>query len=449
MPHRNPLVPGLLLVLLPVAAAAADGNWPSFRGPGAAGVLDGAELTLDWDGPSGRNVKWKTAIPGLGHSCPVTWGDQVFITTAVSDADQAGIKHGLYGEVQPVQDDSRHAWKVLCLDRRDGRLLWERTAREGVPKIKRHTKATHANSTCATDGRYVVACFGSEGLYCYGLDGKLAWKTDLGLLDAGWYVAPENQWEYGSSPIIWKDRVFVQCDVVKGSFLAAFDLKDGHELWRTPRQDVPTWSTPTVYEGSKRAELIVNGMKHMGGYDPLTGRELWRLSGGSDIPVPTPFVAHDLIFLANSHGPPTPVFAVKAGSANGDISLTAEATSSEHVAWSKMGIASYIPTPLVYGDHLYILRDNGILQCLEARTGTSIYKKRLGQGQSAVTASPVAADGCLFCTTEDGDVYVVRCGPEYELLATNKLGEVCLATPAITKGMLIFRTTGHLLGIGH
>lgn len=441
----------VLLVLTSAAlttTSLAD-NWPSFRGPGATGVLDGANLPNEWDGPSGKNIKWKTAIPGLGHSCPITWGDKVFITTAVSDADTAGIKHGLYGDVKPVMDASKHAWKVLCLNRLDGKVLWEQTAIEGVPKIKRHTKATHANSTCATDGQHVVAFFGSEGLYCYDLAGKLLWKQDLGVLDAGWYTAPDNQWEYGSSPIIWKELVIVQCDVVKDSFLAAFDVKNGREVWRTPRSDVPTWSSPTVHESKARSELVVNGMKHMGGYDPRTGKELWKLGGGSDIPVPTPFVAHDLIFLANSHGPPTPVFAVKAGVASGDISLAGDATSSASIAWSRKGMASYIPTPLVYGDHLYILRDNGIVQCANAKTGESIYKKRLGQGQSAVTASPVAADGRLYCTTEDGDVYVVKCGAEFELLATNKMGEVCLATPAISPGVLLIRTTGHLFGIGN
>ncbi len=447
MPRANRRF-ALLIPLLPVSLCLADANWPSFRGPRATGVLDGADLPLEWDGPSGRNIRWKTPIPGLGHSCPIAWGDKVFLATAISDADKAGIKHGLYGDVAPVKDESPHAWKVLCLNRLDGTLIWEATACQGVPKIKRHTKATHANSTCATDGQNVVACFGSEGLYCFDLDGKLRWKADLGLLNAGWYVAPDNQWEYGSSPVIWKNLVIVQCDVVSDSFLAAFDLRDGRQVWRTTRDDVPTWSTPTVHDSAARSELLVNGMKHMGAYDPLTGKELWRLSGGSDIPVPTPFVAHGLIFFANSHGPPTPVFAVKAGSASGDISLDGEATSNASIAWSRKGMASYIPTPLVYGEHLYILRDNGILQCANARTGESIYKKRLGQGQSAVTASPVAADGRLYCTTEDGDVYVVKCGPQFEVLATNKMGDVCLATPAITRGLLLVRTTGFLFGIG-
>ena len=196
----------VLLTSLSTLAGEADGNWPSFRGPDASGIARGAKTPVHWDVESGKNVLWKTAIPGLGHSSPVVWGDRVFVTTAISGQDDPELKVGLYGNVDPVEDDTVHKFIVLCIDKRTGKVLWERTAFEGVPKVKRHTKASHANSTPVTDGKRVIAFFGSEGLYCYDMDGKLLWKKDLGVLDAGWFRAPEAQWGYGSSPVIHGDR---------------------------------------------------------------------------------------------------------------------------------------------------------------------------------------------------------------------------------------------------
>jgi outer membrane protein assembly factor BamB len=316
-----------------------------------------------------------------------------------------------------------------------------------VPKIKRHPKSTHANSTPATDGVHLVVFLGSEGLYCYDLCGNLLWKRDLGVLDSGFYRSPEAQWGFASSPIIYRNMVIVQCDVQENSFLAAFNVCNGRELWRVPRQDVPTWSTPTVYEGGIRPELIVNGYRHAGGYDPWTGRELWRLSGGGDIPVPTPLVAHGLMFLSSAHGRQRPLCAVRVG-ATGDIEPGVDGTSVDHIAWYKQQEGIYIQTPIVYGEHLYACRNNGVLNCYEARTGERLYRERLGRGGTGFTASPVAADGKLYFTSEDGDVYVVRAGPRFELLATNRIAEVCMATPAISDGMILVRAKSHVYGIG-
>ena len=194
--------------------------------------------------------------------------------------------------IDSVDDDSVHRFKVYALDKRSGEILWERTAYEGVPKIKRHTKASHANSTPATDGKHVVAFFGSEGLYVYDIEGNLKWKRDLGVLDAGFFRVPEAQWEFGSSPIIHDGAVIVQCDVQEGSFLAALDLRDGSVMWKVDRRDVPTWSTPTVVETEGRKQVVVNGWKHIGSYDFRTGEELWRMAGLGDIPVPTPIFGH-------------------------------------------------------------------------------------------------------------------------------------------------------------
>lgn len=423
-----------------------SGNWPSFRGPSAAGVADGFPAPVSWNVEASKGVRWKTPIPGLGHSSPIVWGDRVFITSAISGRADAKLKVGLYGDIAPVEDDTSHAYMVYCLDKKTGKILWERTAYKGVPKVKRHTKSTHANPTMATDGNHVIASFGSEGLYCYDPSGRLLWKKDLGVLDSGFYMVPGAQWGFASSPIIDDGKIYVQCDVQKDSFLAALDVKDGHEIWRTKRDDVPTWSTPAVCKAGNRKILIVNGYKHIGGYDAASGKEVWRLIGGGDIPVPTPIIAGDLIFITNAHGRMAPIYAIKT-TANGDISLTGDQTSNDNIVWFKHREGGYMQTPLVYGDYLYVCRDNGVLNCYAVKTGQSIYNERLGTGRTGFTASGVAADGKLYYTSEEGEIYVVKAGPNFELLATNSMGEICMATPAISEGSLIFRTQSHVVAV--
>jgi outer membrane protein assembly factor BamB len=429
-----------------VAGDPSGVQWPGFRGPNASGVADGFPTPTTWSVAGGENIRWKTPIPGLGHSSPAIWGDRVFVTTAVGGEKDSALRVGLYGDIAPVAEDAEHSWRILCLDKKTGKILWDREATRGLPKVKRHPKATHANSTPATDGRYVVAFFGSEGLYCYTVEGELVWKKGFGVLDSGYYAVPAAQWGFGSSPVIHQDMVIVECDVEKDSFLTALNIKDGSVLWRTPRDEVPTWGTPTVHVGADRQQVIVNGYKHLGGYELTTGKELWKMKGGGDIPVPTPVVAHDLIFITNAHGSAAPVYAVRT-SATGEIAVSEAEPSNAHVAWSNLKIGNYMQTPLVYGDLLYCCRDSGILACYDARTGEKKYRERLAEGVG-FTASPVAADGKLYFTSEEGDVYVVQAGPEYKLLATNKMGEICMATPAVSEGNLFFRTQGHVVAIG-
>jgi outer membrane protein assembly factor BamB len=278
------------------------------------------------------------------------------------------------------------------------------------------------------------------------MKGKLLWKKDLGVLDSGFYMVPSAQWGFGSSPIIFEDKVFLQCDVQKDSFVAAFNIKDGSEIWRTPRQEVPTWGSPTVYRSGGRTLLLLNGYKHIGGYDAATGKEIWRLQGGGDIPVPTPIVAHDLVFITNSHGRMAPIYAIRLD-ATGDISLGENATSNKYVAWSVPRDGAYMITPLIYGDYLYSSKNNGVLFCFEAKTGKRVYQERLGDGTTGFTASPVAAAGKLYYSSEDGDIYVIKAGPKFEVLAKNDMGEICMATPAISEGTLFFRTQGHVVAI--
>ena len=421
-------------------------NWPSFRGARAAGVAEGHAAPTKWNAEKGENILWKVPIPGLSVASPIVWRDRVFVVTAVSsDPQNETFRHGLYGDVEPHADTSRHAWKVYALDTKTGKVIWERVAHEGVPKTKRHPKSSQASSTPVTDGRHIVALFGSEGLYTYDWNGKLLWKKDLGLLNAGWFYDPDYEWGTASSPIIYKDMVIVQCDIQQNSFVAAFDLKDGKQIWRTNRDEIPSWGTPTIYEGKDRAELITHATKFIRAYDPMTGKELWRLGPNSEVTAPTPIVAHDLIYVTNGYRGIQPIYAIRPGG-TGDLTLKGDARSSDHIAWSTKQGGPYMPTPVVYGDHFYTTSNSGVLTVYNAKTGERVYQQRIGKG-GAYSTSVVAADGKVYFTSEDGEIFVVKAGPTYELLATNPMGEVLMATPAISDGTIFVRGLKHLYAI--
>jgi outer membrane protein assembly factor BamB len=429
------------------SAPRAGADWPQFRGFNAEGIAEGFPTPIEWSIAQNKNVRWKTTIPGLGLSSPVIWGNLLCVTSAISGQKGAGIKAGLYGDIDSVNDTTTHEWRVFCLDKNIGSMVWQHTTYTGVPKIKRHMKSTHANSTLATDGEHLIAFFGSEGLYAYDLKGKLIWKKDLGTLDAGYYEVPEAQWETGSSPIIHQGVVVVQADVQNGSFLATFDVSTGRELWRVTRDDVPTWSTPTVHTIEGQTQIIVNGMRHAGAYDIKTGKEIWRLRGGGDIPVPTPVVHEGLIYITSAHGAAAPVQAIRA-TASGDVSLADGATNNRWVAWSQPREGAYMSTPLVYGGLVYVVKFNGVLSAFDALTGERKFQERLAGGTSAFTASPVASDGKIYFANDDGQVFVVKAGPKYEQLALNDMGGPVLATPAISEGRLFFRTSSQIVAVG-
>jgi len=447
--HDHRFLTPWIACLVVSAAVAEQENWPCFRGGQASGVSECTNVPVTWDAEKGENIKWKTRINGLAHSSPIVWGERVYLTSAVSENEDPYLRIGMYGESPDHPEEIVHDFNLYCLDKRTGDVVWTRTAYSGIPKVKRHIKSSHANATPSTDGKHIVAFFGSEGLYCYDMGGKLIWKKDLGRLNSCSWGSAEIQWGFASSPTIHGDMVIVQCDVFDQSFIAAFNIDTGQELWRTLREEAPTWGTPTIVEHGDRTQVVANGWKHIGGYDVADGSEIWRMKGGGDIPVPTPVMGHGLIFITNAHGPMMPIYAIRLD-AEGDITLAEGETSNAGVAWMLSRRGAYMPTPIVVGDHLYICGDLGILACYEARTGKKIYRKRLGKARrDTFTASPVAADGKLYFTSEQGDVYVVRAGAEYELLATNNMDGDCLATPAVSDGLLLVRTSKHLYGIAH
>ncbi|MBC7931614.1 MAG: PQQ-binding-like beta-propeller repeat protein [Rubrivivax sp.] len=430
-----------LLLCLPATARAQ--NWPQFRGSNASGVAEGRKTPLNWDATKSLGVVWKTPIPGLSHASPVVWNDRVFIVTAVGDDPNPTYVPKDRG-ISLARDEVKHSWRIYALDKKTGRVIWQQMAHEGIPRARRHIKATQANSTPVTDGSTVVALLGSEGLYAYDFKGKLLWKQDLGVLNPGLWDDKNSSWGHGSSPVIHKNLVIVQADGHKQSFIAAYDLKTGKQAWRVERGEITSWSTPTVVEAGGRAELVANGSRFIRGYDPQTGKELWRFSDSdTQVKQQAPVVAHGLVYVAGGYPPGRGMYAFRPG-AGGDISLKPGEQTNAHLAWRTDKGSPYTTTPIVYGDLLYTLSDAGVLSAFEAKTGKFIYQERL---PSSFTASPIAADGKLYLSSEDGEVFVVKAGPKFELLATNPVGEPLMATPAISDGMLFLRAHKHVYAV--
>lgn len=441
----------LFLLCVPDVGASRDpdADWRGFRGTDGSGIANGEQTAVRWDAtdPDDRAVAWKTRVPGLGHSCPIVVGDKLFLATAVPDDDaETELQVGRGGNIDAATDQSEHTWLILCFNRHTGEQLWQQTAHTGVPQTTRHTKSSHANTTLVASGDNLVAFLGSEGLYCFDLDGELRWQQDLGVIDVTW---ADIGWGYSSSPAVADNRIVLVCDAPDDPFVVALDLKDGTEIWRTSRQDdcKGSWGSPLIHSSPDRTQVVVNGWPWIVSYDLASGEELWRIKGGGDIPVPTPFVAHDNIYLTNAHGGKSPIIAVRT-SATGNLSdtETTEQAEAAGLAWRLERGGSYMSTPIVVGDYIYFATTNGVFRCFHALTGEKMYEKRLGSG-AYVVSSLVAANDRIYCPSEDGTVYVIAAGPEYRLLAKNRLGDPCLATPAIAGGMLYFRTARSLLAI--
>lgn len=423
-----------------------ENQWPQFRGPYASGILESKNIPVKWDINTGENIKWSIDIPGLGHSSPVIWEDKIFITTAVNTMGEDSLKIGLYGNIENVQDESVLEFRLICINKYTGEILWNKLSHKGVPKTKRHTKASHADPSPATNGQYVVAFFGSEGMYCYDMEGNLKWTRDFGLLNVGYYYAPQIDWSYSGSPIIHYNKVIFQCDYIGDSFLTVLDLTTGDEIWKSTREDVPTWSTPNLYVKGDNKQIVVNGYKHIGGYDFESGEEIWKINGGGDIPVPTPVFGKDLIFIHNAHGKLSPIYAIRPN-AKGDISLEVNDTTNDYIAWSIKRGGAYIPTALAYGDYFYnMVGWGGKITCYEANTGKVMYTEKIPDSRG-ISASGIASNGNLYYSAEQGDVFVVKAGPKFEVIAQNPLNDIIMATPAISEDVIYFRTQHHMIAV--
>lgn len=437
MPSRR----AWLLSTLPVLAA----DWPTFRGPGHLGLAPG-KLPTEWNcdpahGPD-KNIAWKTPLPGTGHASPILLGDKIYLLAAESeDPANRALKLGYYGDIKPADDNGLQTWFLLCLDRRTGRELFRKPFRKQKPGSVRHPMSTHANSTLASDGAHLVAALGADGLHCFDKNGKVLWQVELGPLRMGMYGAA---WGSAGSAAIWKDRVFLTCDDVDDPFFAAYSLKSGKQLYRVSRKGISerSWATPFVLPHPEGAQVIANGFPWIVAYSASTGEVIWRMKGGGDVPVPTPFTANGLLYITNGHGGKTPVYAIRP-TAKGDI------TGTEHVAWTAEQGGAYLSTPVVYQGNIYLANFNGIIRCFDAVTGRKHYEQRLGGGSNAVAvaASLVAGDGKVYVPTQDGDMLVLAAGNEFKVLAKNAMGAGLMATPAISGETLYVRTATQLVAV--
>lgn len=429
---------------------ANQAHWPQFRGPGCRGVAPpDARLPDRWsleEGSAGReNVQWFTAIPGRGWSCPIAWGERIYLTTAVAEDELESPKPGLYfGGNRPTPPDTTIRWLVLCLDAASGEQLWEREVAAGPAASGIHRKNSFASETPVTDGRRVWACFGNVGLFCLdAATGDVIWEQPLAPLFTrfGWGPA--------ASPAVHDGRVYLVRDSEEGSVLVAYDAETGGQLWEVSREEGSNWSSPYVWVNDLRTEIVTPGSDKTRAYD-LDGKLLYELEGASSITIATPYEAGGLLFVSSGYvlSPRKPLWALRPGG-EGNITLAEGQTANEAIAWSRPDIAPYNPTTLVYDGLLYVLGDRGMLACYDATTGEEIYsRKRLPEGQ-AFTASPWAYNGLVFCANEYGETFVVRAGREFELLHVNLLGEddMIMASPAIADGRLLLRSSRGLYGL--
>jgi outer membrane protein assembly factor BamB len=426
--HRVRLF-AVLIASYPVASVPGADNWVQFRGA-AAGVSEGRNLPEIW-GPT-KNVGWTADVPGRGWSSPVVWGDRVFLTAVVTDGKFEDAKKGLYfggDRTKPATD--LHHWMVFCFDLQTGKKLWQNEAHRAAPSGPVHLKNTYASETPVTDGQRLYAYFGNVGLFCYDLDGRQVWSQKWAS------VRTRSGWGTAASPALHGDRIFIVNDNEEKSFLLALDARTGKQLWRVERDEKSNWATPFVWENEARTELVTSGTNRVRSYD-LDGKLLWELGGMSSITIPTPFAAHGLLYVCSGYilDKKKPLLAIRPG-ATGDITPEGDG-GSKYVAWQLKSAGPYNPTPLVYGDYLYVLYDMGLLSCYDARTGKPLYEKERLGGQ--FTASPWAYGGKVFCLSEDGETHVIEAGPKFKRLSKNALDEMCMATPAAVRGKLLVRT---------
>jgi outer membrane protein assembly factor BamB len=385
--------------------------WTRWRGPSGQGLVTTGKYTDKWSPTAG--VKWKVPVPGRGHSSPIIWGDHIFLTTAREDGAKLSM---------------------LAFSRSTGKPLWETfVPTDSIEHV--YPKNSRASATAITDGKFVYASFGTHGLAAFDFKGKLAWHTPVGQLN--------NYHGSAGSPILYKDRIFIYQDH-KGSnttkpFVAAYDKATGKQIWKTDRVEMTGWGTPVVIRAGDHDELIVSSMRKVYGYNPDNGKELWTVSGLTVEVIPTPVVAGGLVICSSGRQGPT--IAIRPGG-SGDVTQT-------HVAWTSPKGSPFVPSGVVVDGILYMVNDiQSILTAHDVKTGEVLYQGRLGEAKKeGFSASPIAHNGKLFFTNDDGETFVLQAGREFKLLHVNQLGEQTLASPALVDGRWYFRTAGHLLAI--
>ncbi len=424
-----------------VPTAGVDDHWPQWRGPEGLGVAAGTKYAEEWT--LEKNIAWKTPVEGRGHSSPVTWGNHLFLTTSIrgGPSGHTAPDHLGYnmqpGYRNPDSEEADHSYtlKVLAYDTRDGKLLWERTAYEGVMWDDRHRKNTYASNTVVTDGKLLYAFFEAPGIYAYDFDGRQVWKASLGNIAKGG-MGP------GTSPLLFENLVILQVDqeMGAGSAIVALDKRTGKQVWRTERTTRRTWGTPLIVRTPTRVELTATGAEMIAAYDPRTGKELWRaLPGLQNHPIPSTVAGHGLVFFSAGY-PGKRVLAVRPGR-DGDLSGT------DAVAWRYDKGTSYVASPVLHGNYLYLMTDAGLITCLDAVTGAVVYDGGRPPIAATFRSSLVAYSDRVLQTSEDGETFVIKAGPKHEIIHKNSVGEPVWASLAFARGTIYIRGEKHLFAI--
>ena len=417
---------GLIALIPAVTCDAQTDNWPQWRGPLGTGVAPHAQPPITWS--EEEHVRWKTSIPGRGHSTPAVWNDHVFLTTAVPTGEAFDP---IYSQAPGAHDNApvthRQKFLVLALSRLDGTVIWQRQVRQAIPHEGGHFTSTFASPSPATDGRFVIACFGSQGLYCLDTDGNVVWEKQLGQMDT------KHGHGEGTSPVLFGESVIVNWDHEGDSFMVVLDKRTGQERWRKSRREVTSWATPIVVAHDDRQLIIVCGTDRVRAYDLKTGEVIWKCGGLSHNIVASPVAANGIVFVGSSYEKRA-MLAIRLTGAKGDI------TDSDQVVWQRNRATPYVPSPLLYQGTLYFLRHyQGILTRVTAETGEELPGPiRLGQIRD-VYASPVAADGRIYISDLDGQTLVMSSDPIPRLLAMNRLDDSFSASAAIVGSDLFLR----------
>jgi outer membrane protein assembly factor BamB len=410
-------------------AAQGPGHWPAWRGPLGTGEAPGTNPPTTWS--ETQNVRWKVKLPGRGSSTPIIWGDRIFLQTAMPAVDApapAEVQGGFGARERP---STPHRFMVLCLDRKTGKTLWQKTAKEVIPNEGHHRDHGFASYSPVTDGKVVIVSFGSQGVYCFDLDGNLKWSKDLGRMRT------RNGFGEGSSPALHGNTVVITWDHEGEDFIIALDRESGRELWRQVRDEPTTWATPLIVKHGDGMQVITPGTTRVRSYDLATGKVLWEHAGLTQNVIPSPVAAGGMVYLMSGFRGASLV-AVKLG-AQGDL------TDTPSVVWRHARNTPYVPSPLLAGERLYFFSGNiGILSSFHAPTGKPLIEAQRLEALVGVYASPVAAAGRVYLVGRNGATVVLKDGDALEVLATNKLDERIDASPAVVGGELFLRGQEHL-----
>ncbi len=430
---------GALIFLAAASGTPPPGsdNWTYWRGPAADGMAVG-DAPLNWSDT--QNIRWQTEIPGRGHSSPVVFGDRIFLTTAIPTGTAPAAAQpapGPGGNPHTTGGaQAEHKFDVLCLDRKTGKILWQRTAKVGTPHEGFHkTYGSFASNSPVTDGKLLYASFGSRGMYCYDFKGNLVWEKDYGV-----QMRMRMAFGEGTAPVLAGDRIILVYDHEGDSFIAALDKATGKELWKVNRDEKSNWSTPLVTDFGGKTQIIVSATKKVRSYDAADGKLIWECGGLGLNTIPQPVRQDDMVFVMTGYRDPM-LLAIRLGK-GGDL------TGTDSIIWSQAKGNSYTPSPVIFENRLYVLTDNGTISCYNAKTGEAYYHQTRLPKAYNFKASPVGANGKLYLSSENEDVIVLKMGEKYEVLATNTLkDQVFIATPAIAGGEIYLRGQNRLFCI--